>query len=117
LSSGRVDWQHTTTALGVCWRVLDPAWLLSFDAGPVAGWATLVGSGFSPNRKNRSFEYGVAAGLRAGRSFARFSVWAQWRTNLWAQIQRATVTGADVGEELPQADTTVSLGLSLMLFR
>jgi hypothetical protein len=83
----------------------------------VAGWATLTGSGFFPNRQQRSFEYGVAAGLRAGRSFGRFALWAEWRTHLWAQRQRATVTGADSGAELSQLDTAVSLGLSLMLFQ
>jgi hypothetical protein len=117
LSPGRVDWQHNTAELGVGWRVLDPAWLLALDAGPVAGWATLAGSGFSTNSQSHSFEYGVVAGLRAGRSFGRFALWAEWRTHLWAQRQRATVTGADSGAELSQLDTAVSLGLSLMLFQ
>jgi len=117
LSPGRVDWQHNTAALGVCWRVLDPAWLLSLDAGPVAGWATLAGSGFSANRKQRSFEYGAQAGLRAGRTFGRWTLWAEWRTNLWARLQRVTVDGADSRAQLPQVDTAVSLGLSLMLFQ
>ena len=114
----QVDWRHTTAALGVCWRVLDPSWLLSLDAGPTAGWATLAGSGFEPDRQPHSFEYGVAAGLRAGRSFGRWTVWAEWRTNLWAQVQRATATGdsSGAGAELPQGDTSVGLGLSAMLF-
>ena len=109
---GHVDWQHTTAALGLCWHLLDPSWLLSLDVGPIAGWATLAGSNFSVNRKQRSFEYGVAAGLRAGRSFGRWTVWAEGRTNLWAQVQRATVTGDSSGAELPQVDTTVALGFS-----
>jgi hypothetical protein len=117
LSPGRVDWRRTSAALGVCWHLRDPSWLFSLDAGPVAGWATLAGSGFSPNDQNSSFDYGFAAGLRAGRSFGRWSLWAEWRTNLWAQVQRATVTGADFARELPQLDTAVSLGLSAMLFR
>lgn len=117
LSGGQVDWQHTTAAVGVCWHVLDPSWLLSLDAGPAAGWATLAGSGYSPSRRQRSFEYGVAGGLRAGRSFGRWTVWAEWRTNLWAQVQRATLTGSPSGAELPQVDTAVSLGLSAVLFR
>jgi hypothetical protein len=117
LSPGRVDWQHTIAALGVCWRVLDPAWLLALDAGPVAGWATLVGSGFSANRKQRSFEYGAQAGLRAGRSFGRWTLWAEWRTTLWARLQRATVDGADSRVQLPQVDAAVSIGFSAMLFR
>jgi hypothetical protein len=117
LSPGRVDWRRTSAALGVCWHMLDPFWLLSIDAGPVAGWATLAGSGFSPNDQNSSFDYGFAAGLRAGRSFGRWTLWAEWRTNLWAQVQRATVTGADFARELPQLDAAVSLGLSAMFFR
>ncbi len=114
----QVDWGHTTGALGVCWRALDPSWLLSLDAGPTAGWATLAGSGFEPNRKPYSFEYGVVAGLRAGRNFGRWTVWAEWRTNLWAQVQRATATGdsSGAGAELPRVDTAVALGLSAMLF-
>lgn len=117
LSPGRVDWQHNTAALGVCWRVLDPAWLLALDAGPAAGWAKLTGNGFSANRKQRSFEYGAQAGLRAGRNFGRWTLWAEWRTNLWARLQRATVDGADSSAQLPQLDTAVGLGLSAMLFR
>jgi hypothetical protein len=114
LSPGQVGWRHNTVALGLCWHTLDPPWLLALDAGPVAGWATLAGSGFSTNRQNRSFEYGVAAGLRTGRSFGRWTLWAEWRTTLWAQHQRARATGADDGAELPQVDAAVSLGLSML---
>lgn len=117
LSPGRVDWQHNSVALGVCWRALDPAWLLALDAGPVAGWATLTGSGFSANRQQRTFEYGAQAGLRAGRSFGRWTLWAEWRTNLWARLQRATVDGADSSAQLSQLDTAVGLGVSAMLFQ
>jgi hypothetical protein len=112
----QVDWKHTTASLGVCWLLREPRWLFSFDMGPVAGWATLAGSGFTLDRQQRSFEYGVAAGLRAGRSFGRFAVWAEWRTNLCAQAQRATVTGDPSGADLPQVDTAVGLGFSVMLY-
>lgn len=119
LSPGHVDWQHTSASASVLWRVLDPSWLFLFDAGPVAGWATLAGRGFSPSRQQRSFEYGVTAGLRAGRSFGRWNVWAEWRTNLWGQGQRAKLTGASSSSsaDLSQVDTAVGLGLSVMLFR
>jgi hypothetical protein len=115
----QVDWTHTTASLGLCWRLRDPFWLLSLDAGPASGWATLAGSGFSLDRRQRAFEYGVAAGLRAGRRLGRWTVWAEWRTTLWAQVQRATVTGdpSGAGAELSQIDTAVALGLSVMLFR
>ena len=117
LAPGHVDWQHTSAVLGVCWRVLDPSWLLSLDAGPVAGWATLTGSGYSPDRKQRSFDYGAQAGLRAGRKFGRIAVWAEWRTNLWVKGQRATLTGADSSADLPSVDTAASLGVSALLFQ
>jgi hypothetical protein len=114
LLAGQVHWQHTAAALGVGWRAIDPSWLISLDAGPAAGWATLAGSNFAVNRRRRSFEYGVAAGLRAGRTFGRYAVWAEWRTNLWAQGQRATITGADSGAQLPQVDMAVGLGISAL---
>jgi hypothetical protein len=114
---GQVDWQRTTAAAGLSWRILDSSWLLALDAGPVVGWATLAGSGFSPSRQQRSFDYGAAAGLRAGRSFGRFALWAEWRTNVWTQVQRATLTGSDSSANLPQVDISVGLGLSLVLFR
>ncbi len=117
LLGGQVDWQHTTAALGVGWRAIDPSWLFSLDAGPAAGWATLAGSNFAVNRQRRSFEYGVAAGLRAGRTFGRYAVWAQWRANLWAHGQRATVAGADSGAELPQVDMALGLGISASFLR
>ena len=118
LNPGYVDWQHTTAMLGACWRLLDPAWLLSLDAGPAAGWATLVGNGFSPNHQQRSFEYGVEAGLRAGLKLGRWVAWAEWRTRMWANVQRATLDGDSTSAaELHQVDTAVSLGLSAALFR
>jgi hypothetical protein len=113
----QVDWRHTNAALGVCWQVLDPAWLLAFDAGPVVGWATLAGAGFQSNRRQSVFDYGAAAGLRAGRRFGRWNAWAEWRTTVWAQSQRATLTGASSGADLPRVDTAVSLGLSVALFQ
>ena len=116
LNPGHVDWQHTTAMLGACWRLLDPAWLLSFDTGPAAGWATLAGSGFSPSRKQRSFEYGAEAGLRAGRKLGRWVAWAEWRTRMWANGQRATLDGDAATAELHEVDTAVSLGLSAALF-
>jgi hypothetical protein len=116
LGPGQVDWQHTSAMLGLGWRMLDPAWLFSLDAGPVAGWATLAGSGFFPGRKQRSFEYGAQAGLRAGRRIGRLAVWAEWRSTLWVKGQRATLTGADANVDLPGVDTAASLGLSVLLF-
>ena len=116
LDLGHVDWLHTIVGLSVCWRVLDPSWLFMVDAGPMAGWATLTGGGFSPGRQQRAFEYGVAAGLRAGRNVGRWNVWAEWRSYLWVKGQRATLTGAPSYADLPPADTVVSLGISVRLF-
>jgi hypothetical protein len=39
---GQVEWQHTHAALGLALRLPHPRWLLSLDAGPLAGWVTLA---------------------------------------------------------------------------
>jgi hypothetical protein len=122
LAPGQVNWHHTTAGAGLLWRLLATSWLLSLDAGPVAGWATLAGQGYTPDRKQTTFEYGIAGGVRAGRRLGRWSVWAEWRMNLWAQGQRARLTSAEgpvdsVSEDLSQVDMTVILGMSVLLFQ
>jgi hypothetical protein len=116
--SGQVDWQHTTATLGLGWRWLDPDWLLSLDAGPVVGWATLAGSGFSSSRQQRSFEYGAVAGLRAGRKLGRWSLWVETRSTLWAMVKQArvTVSNSTLAKDLPGLDMTASLGISMAFF-
>jgi hypothetical protein len=113
---GQVNWQHTNATLSLAWRSLDPRWLLFLDAGPLAGWVTLSGQGFSPGRQKRSFDYGGTSGLRLGRKIGRWSVWAEGRVVLWAQGQRATLTGSTAVRDLPLVDGAASLGVSLPMF-
>ena len=119
LPPGHVDWKHTGATVGLCWRLRNPSWLLALDAGATAGWATLAGRGYVPERNQHPFEYGVATGLRVGRTLGRFAVWAEWRGSAWIQGQRATLDGASPssGADLPQADMSVGLGVSAVLFR
>lgn len=114
--SGHADWQHSNATLGLTWRLLNPRWLFSLDAGPLVGWITLAGQGYSPNRQTRSFEYGGATGLRLGRKLGRWAFWAEGRLTMWVQGYRATVQGSDKGRDLPVFDATVSLGVSMALF-
>jgi hypothetical protein len=113
---GHVDWQHTNAALGLAWRLLNPRWLLALDAGPLAGWATLAGQGFSANRTKRAFEYGGTAGVRLGRRIGRWAFWAESRMVMWVQGRRATLTGSSEAHDLPIVDATASLGASIALF-
>jgi len=115
LGQGHVDWRHTFVAAGVGWRALDPFWLLALDAGPVAGWATLTGSGYAADRRQHPFEYGVAAGVRVGRKFGPLALWSEWRSEVWAKGQRATLSPTSANAALPRLDTAVSLGMSVVL--
>jgi hypothetical protein len=115
LPPGGVDWSHTTFAAGLVVRSLHPRWALAFDAGPVMGWATLAGSGFTTVRApQRSFEYGATGGLRAGRRVGRMAVWLEGRTRLWAQGLQARVTGGSTGD-VPLWELAASLGMSVLI--
>jgi len=113
---GQVDWQHTNAALGLVLRLPHPHWLLAVEAGPLAGWVTLAGQGFAPGRQKRAFDYGGTGGIRVGRRFGRWSVWAEGRMALWAEGHRATLTGSTAVRDLPLVDATANLGVSLSLF-
>jgi hypothetical protein len=116
LSTGQADWQHTDFALTVMWRTLG-VWPLSFDAGPVLGWASLSGTTFTPNRQQRVFEYGATIGARLGRTWGRWTVWAEARATSWFLEEQATAKASDtIAKDLPPVDATASLGLSLALF-
>ena len=116
LSGGNVDWGHTTFEATALVRTLHPVWSLSLDAGLALGWATLEGHGFSENRQQRSFEYGVVAALRLGRSIGRWWVGAETRAYGWARGQRASLTGESASANLSRVDVTASLGLLAPLF-
>lgn len=114
-TSGHAEWRHTSFVLGALWRTLGP-WPLSFDAGPVLGWAALSGTGFFPNRQERVFEYGAMAGLRLGHTWGRWTVWAEGRAIMWFLEEKATANGGADSRDLPPIDATASLGVSLALF-
>jgi hypothetical protein len=116
-AGGQAAWQHTSFAAGLVWRSLAPAWRLSLDAGPVLGWSTVSGSGFpAANQQQRVFEYGATAGLRVGRAWGRWTLWAETRAILWLQDEQAKVKGSDQAGDIPSVDATASLGMSLALF-
>ena len=115
LSSGSVDWQHTSFEASVVLRTLHPMWPLSIDAGLALGWATLEGQGYSPDRQVRSFEYGACAAIRLARNLNRWALWAEVRTYGWAQEQRASLTGEIATTVLPRVDVTADVGLSVPL--
>jgi hypothetical protein len=115
LYSGNVDWQHTTVEAGVLVRTLHPVWPLFLDAGLAFGWATLQGHGFSQNQKQRSLEYGAVVAARFGRIIGRSCVWAEVRAYGWPQGQSASLVGEATTANLPLADVSASVGLSIPL--
>jgi hypothetical protein len=117
LDVGEVGWKHTTVAAGLVVRSLGPRWHFSVDAGPLVGWASLAGQGYSPSRTETVFEYGLAGGLRAERVLGRVAVWLELRANVWARAQKAVLTGSASSDDLPRVDTLASLGVSVTNFR
>ena len=115
LAPGQVSWQHSMATVSLVWRTLNPLWLVSADIGPLLGFATLSGQGFAVNQQQSSFEYGLEAGLRAGRRWRRFTLWVDLRGEAWRQQQRAVVTGA-APLTLEPWDLAATLGLSVSLF-
>lgn len=113
LGPGTVAWQHTSFALGVAARRLDMRWLVTADAGAMAGWMTLQSDGLDHPVTRRSFEYGATGGLRVGRSSGRWSLWIEGRANLWVAGQRLLITGFSAGTDLPVVELAVSLGGSV----
>jgi hypothetical protein len=116
LSSGHLDWNHTTFEAGILVRTLHPIWTLSLDAGLALGWATLQGRGFLENRKRHAFDCGVVAAVRLGRRLGRWSVWAESRAYGWVQGQRASLPSDNASTDLPLADVTASIGVSASFF-
>ena len=115
LAPGKVNWRHSTAALSLVWRTLDPDWLLSADAGPLLGLATISGQNFPENQRQNSFEFGLDAGLRMGRRWQRFTLWADLRGSYWLLHQRAVVTGSAENLVLAPWDLAITLGLSISL--
>jgi hypothetical protein len=115
LAPGQVAWRHSMATISLVWRTLNPNWLVSADIGPLLGFATLSGQDFAVNQQQNSFEYGLDAGLRAGRRWRRFTPWVDLRAEAWRQQQRAVVTGA-APLALAPWDLAATLGLSVSLF-
>ena len=116
LAPGQVNWRHSMGAASLVWRTLSPNWQLSADLGPLLGLATVSGQDFAINRQQDSFEFGLEAGLRAGRRWRRFTLWADLRGESWLQHQRAVVTNSTAALELSPWDLAATLGLSASLF-
>jgi hypothetical protein len=116
LAPGRVHWRHSMATLSLVWRTPNPNWLVSADAGPLLGFATLSGHDFAVNQEQNSFELGLDVGLRAGRRWRRFTLWADLRGEAWLQRQRAVVTGSTANLALTPWDVAATLGLSVGLF-
>jgi hypothetical protein len=116
LAPGQVSWQHSMATVLLVWRTLNPLWLVSADIGPLLGFATLSGQEFPVNQQQNSFEYGLEAGLRAGRRWRRFTLWVDLRGDTWRQRQRAVVTGGTAPLALEPWDLAATLGLSVSLF-
>jgi hypothetical protein len=116
LAPGQVSWRHSMATASLVWRTLNPSWLVSADIGPLLGVATLSGQEFPVNQKQNSFEYGLEAGLRAGRRWRRFTLWVDLRAEAWRQQQRAVVSGGAAPLTLAPWDLAATLGLSVSLF-
>jgi hypothetical protein len=116
LAGASVDWRHSAGGLGLGWRSLAPKLAFSVDAKALVGWATLVGRGFGENRQQQSFEYGASAGVRVGRQWRRWQVWADLRPMVWLQRQRAILANAHDSTELPALDLMMCVGASSVLF-
>ena len=113
---GQVHWRHSMATVSLGWRMLDPDWLVSADAGPLLGFATISGQGFVVDQEKNSLELGLDAGLRAGRRWRRFTLWADLRGESWLQHQRAKVTGSTTTMTLPPWDLAATLGVSVSIY-
>ena len=116
LAPGHVNWRHSMATISLVWRTLNPTWLVSVDAGPALGFATLSGQGFDRDQQQNSLEFGLDAGLRGGWRWRRFTLWADLRGEAWLQRQRARLTGGDGATALARWDLAATLGLSASLY-
>jgi len=90
---GQVHWRHSMATVSLGWRMLDPDWLVSADAGPLLGFATISGQGFVWIRKRTPWSSAWTLDcVRAGVGGA--SPVADLRGESWLQHQRAKVTGS-----------------------
>jgi hypothetical protein len=117
LAGGQVDWRHSTAGLGLGWRSLGGKLIFSADAGATVGWATLASRGYATgSRVQESFEYGLAAGLRLGRQWGRWQLWAEARPRWWIQGQRLRVTNSRLTADVSALDLVLCVGASVAAF-
>jgi hypothetical protein len=117
LDIGEVGWRHTTAAAGLRIRTGGDFWRFAADGGPIVGWASLSGYGYSPERHGSVFEYGFGAGARVERVFRRFALWLEGRAHLWSKGHEVVLDGSSAHAQLSQVDLMANLGLSFELFR
>jgi hypothetical protein len=117
LDLGQVNWRHTGAFVGLGWRSLGPRWRFAADAGPVLGWATVAGQGFTPSKAKRAFEYGAGGAIRAQRHVGAWAIWVEWQTTAWVENQQAFLTGSPNRADLPRFDMMLSLGGSREVVR
>jgi hypothetical protein len=116
--AGGVSWQHTSAAVGPMRSANAFGWRFAVDAGPILGWATLVGQGNArwDGRQQRVFEYGGGVGIRAERRWGRFGLWLEWRTHAWAENQKAVLDTSQSSATLSRFDMMASLGASARVY-
>ena len=118
LDVGTVHWRRTNASLGIGWKTLrSSSWQASADVAALLGWLTVSGRGFTPDDQHSAFEYGVGAGLRGQRDVGDWALWLECRMNLWAQKERATLSGSSLNTGLPGFDLLATLGVSRLILR
>lgn len=117
LDPGQINWRHTGAFVGLGWRSLGPRWSFAADAGPVLGWATVAGQGFTPSRGQRAFEYGAGGAIRVRRNIGAWTIWVEGQTTGWVENQQAVLQGSSNHVDLPGFDMIVSLGASMEVIR
>ncbi len=117
LYPGQINWRHTGVFVGLGWRSLGPRWSFAADAGPVLGWATVVGEGFTPSRGPSAFEYGAGGAIRVWRNIGAWAIWVGGQTVGWVENQQAVLQGSSNHVDLPGFDMMISLGASREVIR
>ena len=115
-----VTWRRTHAELGLGWQSHGAAdgsfWQAAADLDGLLGWLTASGQGFFQDHRQDAFEYGVGLGARLERKLGAWALWVEARGNLWAQRQRAVLSGSTSSAELPRVDVLVTLGVSRRAF-
>jgi hypothetical protein len=120
LDSHQVNWRRTHGELGLGWQSRGQSdgdfWQLSADADALLGWLSAEGQDFFQDHRQDVFEVGVGLGLRGARKVGGWTFWLEARGNLWAQGQRAVLSGSNSNAELRRFDVLATLGASRLAF-